>query len=288
MRKIVIAAIITGTLLFLWSLSADAAQVGDYWKVERGESLSLISKKCFGTIDKWTYIRDLNNLENPHLIHVGQMLRIVDLPKEMKKDIAFETAWEYMTKYFKSRRGQKYPDTMTRADAYKHIHALLMFAEDTPTYQAKQQFDRTLTLLEWVDMLDIADAIKKRVDNHWHILAMAALGAQESGFRNVPGSHGELGPYQIKPSTAIWLLSDDVPIQNESEASTVLDMPFNNTWMAYKILQECGLTEDTNSLVPALEKYNAGSEKRKYARQIRNRFDKLLKSYNAKVTEALK
>ena len=78
---------------------------------------------------------------------------------------------------------------------------------------------------------------------------------------DVPGSHEELGPYQIKPNTALWLLAKDVPIQNEDEARSVLELPSNNTWMSYRILQKCGLTDNMKSLVPALQRYNAGKDK---------------------------
>jgi hypothetical protein len=287
-KKILIAAIVVGTLLFLWSLSADAAQEGDYWNVERGDNLTLISKQVYGTIDKWTIIKDLNDIENPKLIYPGQRLRVIDLPAIKKNELAFNVTWEYMTKSFKKRRGQIYSAYHDRDNAYMYMEPLLKLSETTPTYQVKQQFEKTLALLEWVDLLDIAEAIKSNVGVHWHILLMAALGAQESGFRNVPGSHSELGPYQIKPKTALWLLSGEVPIQNESEARSLLDMPFNNTWMSYRILQKCGLTNDMNTLIPALQKYNAGSEKVKYSKQIKKRFDKLMKRYNTAVAKALR
>ena len=286
MKKIIIAAIITGTLLFLWSLSADAAQDGDYWNVERGDNLAYISKQVYGTIDKWTIIRDLNNIENPRLIYPGQSLRVIDLPAVKKNELAFDVAWDYMTKYFKKRRGRTYTTNLTREDAFMDIRGLLIL-DDSATHEVKTALNRTLAKLEWIDMLEIAEAIKANVDNHWHILAMAALGAQESGFRNVPGSHSELGPYQIKPKTALWLLTGEVPIQNESEAISLLDMPFNNTWMSYRILQKCGLTDNMNSLVPALQKYNAGSDKVRYAKQVKKRFDRLMKRYNAAVTKSL-
>jgi hypothetical protein len=286
MKKIIIAAFIFGTFLFLWSLSADAAQQGDYWKVERGDNLAFISKQVYGTIDKWTIIKDLNNIDNPRLIYPDQLLRVIDLPAIKKNELAFDVAWDYMTKYFKKRRGRIYPTNMTRADAFMDVRGLLML-DDTATHEVKTALNRTLAKLEWVDMLEMAEAIKANVDIHWHILVMAALGAQESGFRNVPGSHSELGPYQIKPQTALWLLSNEVPVQNESEASSLLDIPFNNTWMSYRILQKCGLTDNMNSLIPALQKYNAGSEKVKYAKQIRRRFDGLLGRYNTAVTKTL-
>lgn len=287
MKKIIIAGIIVGTLLFLWSLSADAAQEGDYWNVERGDSLTWISKQVYGTIDKWTIIKDLNDIENPKLIYPGQRLRVIDLPAIKKNELAFNVTWEYMTKYFEKRRGRTYSTDLARDDAYMDMRAIMLLG-DTATHQVKDALNHTLAKLEWVDMLEIAEALKANVDVHWHILLMAALGAQESGFRNVPGSHSELGPYQIKPKTALWLLSNDVPFQNESEAVSLLDMPFNNTWMSYQILQKCGLTSDMNTLIPALQKYNAGSEKVKYSRQIKKRFDGLMKRYNTAVTKALR
>ncbi len=287
MKKIIIAAIITGTLLFFWSLSADAAQQGDYWKVERGDNLASISKQVYGTIDKWTIIKDLNDIRNPKLIYPGQLLRVIDLPVIKKNELAFNVAWDYMTKYFKKRRGRTYSTNLARIDAYMDMRAIMLF-EDTATHQVRDALNHTMAKLEWVDMLEMAEAIKANVDIHWHILLMAALGAQESGFRNVPGSHSELGPYQIKPKTALWLLSGEVPFQNESEAVSLLDMPFNNTWMSYRILQKCGLTDNMNTLLPALQKYNAGSEKVKYSKQIKKRFDRLMKRYDAAVTKSLR
>ena len=289
MKKIIIAGIVVGTLLFLWSLNSDAAQIqGDYAKVERGDSLTLIAQEVYGAIDKWTIVRDLNNLQKPYTIHVGQMLRINDLSSTVKNEIAFEISWGYMQKHFRARRGSTFSTNINRLKAYDELRLLIMQPDLLPTHEVKNALNRTVAKLEWIDMLEIAEAIKSNVDIHWHVLVMTALGAQESGFRNVPGSHEELGPYQIKPNTALWLLSKDVPIQNEDEARSVLELPFNNTWMSYRILQKCGLTDNTESLVPALERYNAGRDKVKYARQVEKRFKRLLKKYNARVSEALK
>ena len=288
MKKIIVAAFIVGTLLFLWSLSADAAQKGDYWDVERGDSLTKISSQVYGTIDKWTIIRDLNDLEKPYTIRIGQMLRVNDLTQWAKKDIAFEISWEYMERHFKARRGNTFNRDMDRNEAYEELKALTMDPDLLPTHEVKNVLNRTATKLEWVDLLEIAEAIESNVDVYWHVLVMTALGAQESGFRNVPGSHEELGPYQIKPNTALWLLAKDVPIRNADEASSVLELPSNNTWMSYRILQKCGLTDSAKSLVPALERYNAGKDKVKYARQVEKRYKRLLEKYREAVAEALK
>ena len=286
MKKIIIAGIIVGTLLFIWSLSADAAQQSDYWIVERGDTLTGISKQVYGTIDKWTIIRDLNDLKKPYVIRPKQKLRVIDLAPEEKKALAFEIAWDYMCKYFKNRRGRIYDTNLTREDAYREARST--FLANETTYEIGHSLNRTVAMLEWVDMVEIADSLRENVGIHWHVLVMAALGAQESGFRNVPGSHSELGPYQIKPQTALWLLSDEAPIRNESEASSLLDIPFNNTWMSYQILQKRGLTTDMNSLIPALENYNAGSDKREYAKQVKKRFDGLMLRYQEKVVESVR
>ncbi len=45
-------------------------------KVEKGESVSLISLKYYGTIDMWQAIAKANNLTNPNLIVPGQTLTI--------------------------------------------------------------------------------------------------------------------------------------------------------------------------------------------------------------------
>lgn len=45
-------------------------------KVEKGESVSLISQKYYGTIDNWKAIARANNLTNPNLIIPGQTLTI--------------------------------------------------------------------------------------------------------------------------------------------------------------------------------------------------------------------
>jgi LysM repeat protein len=288
MKKLIIAAIIVGTLLFLWSLSADAAKLsGDFVIVEKGDTLSLIAEQYLGSVDKWTYLKDLNNLENPDLISIGQKIRISDLSDIEKQTIAFDISWNYMKRHFKARRGHAFTAEMTRDKAYEEVRLVTISPNDLPTYQVKQKFTKTLTLLEWVDLLDIAEAVKSNVPVYWHVMLMTALGAQESGFRNVPGSHGEIGPFQIKPHTALWLLAGDVPIQDEDEATTVLDIPFNNTWMAYRILQKCGLTEDINSVLPALERYNAGSDRVNYAKRIKCRFDRLMKQYNEEALKAL-
>ena len=44
--------------------------------VQRGETLSIIAKYILGNIDRWIEIQNLNNIPNPHLINVGDILMI--------------------------------------------------------------------------------------------------------------------------------------------------------------------------------------------------------------------
>lgn len=44
--------------------------------VQRGETLSIIAKDKLGNMDRWVEIQNLNNIPNPHLISVGDVLMI--------------------------------------------------------------------------------------------------------------------------------------------------------------------------------------------------------------------
>ncbi|WP_345776249.1 LysM peptidoglycan-binding domain-containing protein [Luteimonas salinisoli] len=63
------------------SASSTAARSGDQrYVVEKGDNLSAISKKFYGSANHWREIFEANRdqLENPDLIHPGQTLRIPD------------------------------------------------------------------------------------------------------------------------------------------------------------------------------------------------------------------
>lgn len=44
--------------------------------VQRGETLSIIARNKLGNMDRWIEIQNLNNIPNPHLINVGDVLMI--------------------------------------------------------------------------------------------------------------------------------------------------------------------------------------------------------------------
>ena len=46
------------------------------YKVEKGDTLQTISKKFYGTFNKWRVIADANNISNPASLRIGQVLSI--------------------------------------------------------------------------------------------------------------------------------------------------------------------------------------------------------------------
>ena len=55
----------------------------DIYTIEAGDSLAKISKKFYGTSNKWNIIMDANNLQTAN-IRIGQKLKIPHLKIEVK------------------------------------------------------------------------------------------------------------------------------------------------------------------------------------------------------------
>lgn len=76
MKKIVLSSL--GSLAIALALftgaNANAAEVN--YEVKSGDTLSQIAFNHFGSADKYVEIANANNIENPHLIFPGQMLKL--------------------------------------------------------------------------------------------------------------------------------------------------------------------------------------------------------------------
>jgi hypothetical protein len=282
-RKTILFVVII-TVAFTLLVPAHAARVeGDKIIVEEGDYLVEIARQVFGEeeVAKWTILRDANGLVEPYIIYPGQVLKIggdfKPISSEDSLKIARQTVFEYAAKFFRIRRGRVFSARLTAADAY----AETLNVHEMPSYQVTVVTQRLAVKLEWVDILDMLESLEKNVSDYRHVLLMGALIAQESSFRNVPGKNGEIGPCQIKPGTAVYLLPH-MPFNTASEAAYILQHPYNNVLIGYSCLLKLGLTNKLNSIKDALEKYNAGQNKVKYAEQVRKRFGRLMAEYNKK------
>ena len=56
------------------TVQEDLGDEGDYYVVQKGDTLDIISEKIYGTISKTDAIRQKNGLEDGNLIFIGQKL----------------------------------------------------------------------------------------------------------------------------------------------------------------------------------------------------------------------
>jgi LysM repeat protein len=265
-----------GVILFVF-LAATCPSEGaelhsNYVIVEKGDSLSAISQEVFGTMKEWKKLQEMNDLEGTK-IHVGQKLYFaVELSKERQLTIANVAAFNYMKAWFKRRHGQR--NYKIEDDSYEWIVAPIM-GQKSP--QLHYNIPETRRRAEWADLVKVKVAIVMFAETPEHVLLLTALCEQESGYRNLDGTHTEKSPFQIKPTTAAYYLKDKLPTEDGFFIESWLEDIRNSTYASYTILKGLGL--DRKPLRKVIERYNGGSKKKEYADSVLKRYEKARKIY---------
>jgi len=277
-QRQLIAILIPAIIFFIalivgFTVDCDAAEIhSNYVIVEKGDSLSAISKEVFGTTKEWKKIQEMNNIKGTK-IHVGQKLYFaVELTEERQLAIANVAAYTYMKKWFKRRHGKR--SYTIRDDSYEWVMAPII-GQRSP--QLHYNISETKRRAEWIDLIEVKIAIVLFAETPEHVLLLTALSEQESGYRNLDGTHTEKGPFQIKPTTATHYLKGELPTENGFFIDSWLEDIRNNTYTSYKILKGHGL--DKKPLRKVIERYNAGSKKKEYATGVLKRYEKARKIY---------
>lgn len=269
--------IIIGAILIVFFavvLPSEGAEIhGNYVIVEKGDSLSLISKKVFGRYDKWQEIQELNGLEGT-VIYPGQKLFFaVELSHTDQLVVANVAAYRYMQDWFKRRHGDR--DYKIENDSWDWAMAPMM-GQRSP--QIHYSIWETRRRLEWIDLAAVKMAIATYVQGKAeHVFLLTAIAEQESGYRNLDGTHSEKGPFQIKPTTAAHYLRDEAPTNSIFYFESFLEDIGNSTYASYKVLKGLGL--DKKPLRKVIEAYNGGSKKKEYATQVLKRYNKIRTIY---------
>lgn len=256
--------------------------------VKKGWTLSGISKVLWGSYGKYKKLAKLNNIENPDLIQIGQKIwfreKIVITPEE-KLDLVKTVSKQKMEKVFWRKYKMKLPWNYSRSWVRADLVRLYL---TQPTWKIKKLFRKISIKLEWLDMVDIYNTIIERVDDPDKLLLMMALVEQESTYRNIHGEHGEIGPFQIKPRTALCFLGRNgfMHLSKEDVSQTLEDIE-TNTFVGTGLMDEY-LSTCNGDYIKALELYNRGSDKEKYARKIIERYDRFNDEYNEILSQLMK
>jgi LysM repeat protein len=277
-QRQLIAILIPAIILFIAfivgsAVNCNAAKVhSNYVIVEKGDSLSAISKEVFGTAKEWKKIQEMNNIKGTK-IHVGQKLYFaVELTKERQLTIANVAAYNYMKQWFARRHGHR--GYTIKNDTHEWAIAPIV---DQRSPQLHYNITEVKRRAEWIDLVAVKLAIVLFAETPEHVLLLTALCEQESGYRNLDGTHTEKSPFQIKPTTAEHYLKGKLPTENGFSAESWLEDIRNSTYASYIILKGMGL--DKRPMRKVIEKYNAGSKKKEYASSVLKRYEKARKIY---------
>ena len=270
---IIAAIIFIGILFAIFVRDCSSAEIhSNYVIVEKGDSLSAISKEVFGTTKEWKKIQEMNNIEGTE-IHVGQKLYFaVELTEEKQLAIANVAAYEHMKKWFRRRHGHR--NYTIRDDSFEWVVAPIIGQRSPQLHYNIREVRRRA---EWLDLVEIKLAITSVAKTPEHVLLLTALCEQESGYRNLDGTHTEKSPFQIKPTTAAHYLRGELPTENLFFIESWLEDIKNGTYASYKILKGMGL--DKKPLRKVVEKYNAGRKKKEYATGVLKRYENARKIY---------
>jgi len=275
--------IIIGIILLIFIaavLPSEGAVIKNgYVIVEKGDSLSSISKQIFGTTNKWKKIQEMNELEGT-TISIGQKLYFaVELSRADQLKVANVAAYQYMKDWFMRRHGKhKY----TLEDNSWDWAMAPMMGQRSP--QIHYSIWESRRRLEWIDLVEVKMSIAIKVkEKPEHVLLLTAIAEQESGYRNLDGTHSEKGPFQIKPTTAAHYLKDETPTNSEFYFESFLEDIENSTYASYMILKGLGL--DKKPLRKVIESYNGGSKKKEYANEVLERYKKLQSIYTKTAIE---
>ena len=278
LQRQLIAILMSSMIFFIafivgFAVDCDAAEIhSNYVIVEKGDSLSAISKEVFGTTKEWKKIQEMNNIKGTK-IHVGQKLYFaVELSEERQLVIANAAAYEYMKKWFRRRHGHR--GYTIENNSYEWVVAPII---DQRSPQIHYNISETKRRAEWIDLVEVKLSIAAIAKTPEHVLIMTALSEQESGYRNLDGTHTEKSPFQIKPTTAAHYLKGELPTENGFSIESWLEDILNSAYASYTILKGHGL--DKKPLRKVIERYNAGSKKKEYASSVLKRYEKARKIY---------
>ena len=275
--------IIIGIILLIFIavvLPSEGAVVKNgYVIVEPGDSLSSIAGQIYGDRTKWKKLQELNDLDGT-TIHPKQKIYFgVEISETDQLVLANIAAYRYMQNWFNKRHGKK--GYTIENESWEWAMAPMM-GQRSP--QIHYNIWETRRRLEWIDLVAVKMAIAHKVQGSpEHVLLLTALAEQESGYRNLDGSHSEKGPFQIKPTTAAHYLKDETPTDSAFYFEGWLEDIDNSTYASYTILKGLGL--DKKPLRKVIENYNGGSKKKEYASEVLERYNKLRKAYFKLVVE---
>lgn len=274
---IVVIAIIFGLLAAV--AESEGAQVeSNYVVVETGDSLSAIAKEVYGDYQRWPELQKLNGLKGT-IIYPGQKIYFaLELSEKAKFELANAAIYDRMREWFKRRHGFH---GYTLKDTTQEWAVAPIVGQRSP--QLHYNIVELKRRIEWTDLAIVKTSITAVARKPEHVMLLAALAEQESGYRNLYGSHTEIGPFQIKPTTAAHFLRSSLPTETiEYIESWLEDIP-SSTFTAYTILKGLGL--DRKPLREVLENYNGGSQKKSYADEVLRRYGRIRAIYNKTVLE---
>lgn len=106
------------------------------------------------------------------------------------------------------------------------------------------------------------------IDNSYLFLVMMSLAYKESRFsKSVIGSYGEVGEFQLMPSTVRYLLKiNSLPISKGKKETLRTYIKKNNATIAFFYFKQH--LDKYNNLVMAASRYNGDMKTKKYGRDI--------------------
>jgi len=269
------------------------------YTVKRGDTVAGIALTKLGNMKEWREIVAINNLKilpgNIVIIYPGQVLKLRDMTPidvEAYRETTREFVWQWAfrlrhiewTEYDeRAIRVGWVESEMAPGDFNKQfmVHYSIKYMEDKLKILRKQQvkllaegiYNKATEMSQSDDHLFLRgeDYVKERQA----ALLLTALCWQESTFRFVLGAHGEVGPFQIKPSTAYEVTRGEWgAFQKEQAMAMITDkLMFDFDYMLDVVGQ---ILLDKPTMTSALVYYNKGSMKHQYAREIMQKYHKLV------------
>jgi len=235
-----------------------------YVLVEKGQTLSMIGDAVGRNYHE---LAEINGIDDPDNISVGQKIwfRSPISDKERRR-MARQAIWNRMVGIFRFRHARTYEfrnDSRSWA-----MSPFLDIDRSMRTPDIKTLMDESHVRLQWVDLVRIFKAISDVMEKDGVEAAFlqAAVAEQESNYRDVDGSHGEIGVCQIKPATGLPVLGEIDPKLTVEEAEHVLgDISWN-------IYVSRSLLEREEDKIRTLVMYNGGSEKWEYSSEVMRRY----------------
>jgi len=178
--------------------------------IQSGDTLSSIAKQVYGDETKWRQVWEMNpQIENPNLIYPGQLIsldpaiKILTKPKPIVKVVTPEEFEEKITKLMFKEVGIKHEPELDL------IIRTRVRTENIYSYSRMHNYYRARTIIPPLHPdflgLEIYELAKVLTDVYRQDKDMAclltALAWQETGFHNRRGKSGEVGFYQVLPST---------------------------------------------------------------------------------------